>query len=130
MPTYYIVRGAKMKCDKGSNLRKINLPVSHGSNVKGNPILNETDSKPVENISYFGVCENIDRLPEQIDITVIDKNGQLKPGKKCMLQIEGQLWENTKDDTRIEGKPALTTDSIIHFNCGGIITFDDHGQDQ
>ena len=26
MSTYYVVRGAKMECDKGSNQRKINLP--------------------------------------------------------------------------------------------------------
>ncbi|WP_326493198.1 hypothetical protein [Clostridium estertheticum] len=26
---YYIVRGAKMRCDKGTHARKINLPESH-----------------------------------------------------------------------------------------------------
>ena len=128
MSAYYIVRGAKMQCDKGSNLRKINLPVSHGSYVKGNPILNKTDSKPIENIPYFGVCKNEDRLPEKINITVINKDGAIQPGKKCMLQILGE-WQNAKGDTIVEVQSALTTDSIIFCNCGGVITFVEHGQD-
>ncbi|AQR94242.1 DUF4280 domain-containing protein [Clostridium saccharoperbutylacetonicum] len=128
MAVYYIVRGAKMKCDKGSNLRKINLPVSHGSYAKGNPLLNKTDSKPVDNIPYFGVCANEGRLPQQIDITVINKDGAIQIGKKCMLQIQGQ-WQNAKGDTLIDGQPALTTDSKIFCDCGGVITFDNHGQD-
>lgn len=128
MPAYYIVRGAKMRCDKGSNLRKVNLPVSHGSYVKGSPILNMKDSKPVDNIPYFGVCKNEDRLPEKIDITVINKDGALQIGKKCMLQILGE-WQNAQGDNIVEGQPALTTDSKIFCNCGGVITFENHGQD-
>ncbi|WP_297429479.1 DUF4280 domain-containing protein [Clostridium sp.] len=128
MSTYYVVRGAKMKCDKGSNQRKINLPISHGCYVDGNPILNKTDST-IENISYFGVCQNEDRLSEKIQITVITEKGEVKPGKKCTLEIAGKQWENTKNDTIVGGQPALTTKSVLHCNCGGIITFVEHGQD-
>ena len=127
MATYYIVRGAKMKCDMGSNQRKINLPVSHGSYVKGNPILNETDSKPVENISYFGVCNKGGDFSKEDEIVVINQDGAVQTGKKCTLEIVGK-WKNTKGDTIVEGQPALTTDSIIMCNCGGTITFVEHGQ--
>lgn len=128
MGKYYIVRGAKMQCDKGSNCRKINLPVSHGSYAKDSPILVKTDSKPVENIPYFGVCKNEDQLPEKIDITVINKDGAVQTGKKCMLQINGD-WKDTKDDNIVDGQPALTTDSKLFCNCLGVITFENHGQD-
>lgn len=124
MATYYVVRGAKMWCDKGSNERKINLPVSHGSYVNGKPILNKKDSKP-GNISYFGVC------PECLageETTVIDKNGALKTGKKCTPVIVVD-WVKTKDNTIIEGQPALTNESIIFCTHGGNITFVDHGQE-
>ncbi len=127
MTAYYVVRGAKMKCDKGSNVRKINLPVSHGSYVKGKPILIETDST-LDNISYFGVCQNVDRLPEQVEIDVINEKGELQHGKKCIPSF-GAKWENAKGDTIIEGKAALTNESKIFCNCGGVITFVSHGQE-
>ncbi|NFS30512.1 DUF4280 domain-containing protein, partial [Clostridium botulinum] len=31
MAQAYVVRGAKMKCNKGSHKKRINLPVSHGT---------------------------------------------------------------------------------------------------
>lgn len=127
MGVEYVVRGAKMRCTKSSNDRKINLPVSHGSYVDNKPILNEKDSTE-ENISYFGVCDDGDCLPDPEEITVIDRDGALKIGKKCKLQISGD-WINSKDDTLVEGKPALTKDSVILCSNGGVITFISHGQD-
>lgn len=123
MSAYYIVRGAKMKCDKGSNQRKINLPVSHGSYVKDKPILNKKDSKP-DNISYFGVCQEC----TEEEITVIDENGALKTGKKCTPIISGE-WVTTKDNNLVEGQAALTTDSIIFCTHGGKIKFLTSGQE-
>jgi len=124
MATYYVVRGAKMKCDKGSNDRKINLPESHGRYVDGKAILNKKDMKP-DNISYFGVCPQCLAAEE---ISVIDKNGALVTGKKCTPSIVVK-WVKTKDDTIIEGQPALTTDSIIFCTHGGNITFVTSGQE-
>ena len=131
MAVEYIVRGAKMKCSCGSNSRKINLPVSHGSYVKyeecgtEKPILNADDNTK-ENISYFGVCEH-GKEDELID--VIDDNGTLICSKKkCKLEIDNCKWMVTKDDYLVDGKPALTTDSLMFTNCGGIITFTTSGQ--
>ena len=130
MADEYIVRGAKMKCFLGSNTRKINLPISHGSYVKytecgtEKPILN-SDDKTEENISYFGVCPFGD--PGEI-ITVIADGGAVKVGKKCKLELGGE-WQETKDDYLVDGKPALTTKSKMFTNCGGIITFKSSGQE-
>ena len=126
MSDYYFVRGAKMSCSKGSNERKINLPVSHGSYAKGKPILNKKDSKP-ENISYFGVCTGGACMDDE-EITVIDKNGCTKTGKKCK-PITLLDWVKTKDDTLIEGEPALTTESVIFCSHGGNIKFVTSGQE-
>ena len=131
MADEYIVRGAKMKCLFGSNTRKINLPVSHGSYVKfkdsetQKPILN-SDDKTEENISYFGVCPRGDDA--QI-IDVITDEGGVKTGKKCKLELGGGDWILTKDDYLVDGKPALTKKSILFTNCGGIIVFDTSGQE-
>lgn len=130
MAVEYIVRGAKMKCSCGSNKRKINLPVSHGSYVNfkecgtTKPILN-ADDKTEKNISYFGVCPL--HGEEGNIITVIDDNGGIKVNKKCKLKL-GDEWMLTKDDYLVDGKPALTTESIMFTKCGGIITFETSGQ--
>lgn len=129
MAEEYIVHGAKMWCSKGSNERKINLPVSHGSYVKSKdcgtkkPILN-SDDKTEENISYFGVCE-CSKCSKEID--VIPKGGGLKHGKMCKPELDE--WQDTKEDYLVDGKPALTTKSKMYTNCGGVITFTSSGQE-
>ncbi|MBO1685222.1 MULTISPECIES: DUF4280 domain-containing protein [Clostridium] len=132
MASEYIVRGAEMKCNCGSNKRKINLPISHGSYVNEEkcgttkPILN-SDDKTEENISYFGVCPLHGKEEEKIDV-IDDKGNLISNGKKCKLELGGE-WQVTKEDYLVDGKPALTTDSIMFTNCGGIITFLTSGQE-
>lgn len=123
MADEYVVLGAIMQCSKGSNFRKINLPVSHGSYIKGVPILNAGDNT-TKNISYFGVCQ-CSKCSDKID--VIDHEGNLRVGeKKC--QVEPAEWQDTKEDNLIDGKPALTIKSNMVTKCGGLITFLTSGQ--
>ncbi|WP_294352257.1 DUF4280 domain-containing protein [uncultured Clostridium sp.] len=125
----YIVRGAKMYCNKGSNERKINLPESHGSYVIDKPILNEKDSTE-ENISYFGVCSEegcFTATEKEPKIDVIDKDGVLKNGVKCSPIIVTN-WLKTQKDNLIDGEPALTTESVIYCCRGGNIKFVSSGQ--
>jgi hypothetical protein len=125
---YYIVRGAKMRCEKGTHARKINLPVSHGSYVKGKPMMNQGDNVVNKNISYFGICHE---CQEGEDIYLIGEDGnQLPPGKKCLVQIAGE-WSDTKVDTLVEGKAALTTDSwLVCSKYQGKIKFETNGQEE
>lgn len=124
---YYIVRGAKMRCDKGSHARKINLPVSHGSYVGKNPKMNKTDRKE-DNISYFGICHG--ECPSSgEDIYLVAENGGTITGKKCCVKILKD-WMNAKEDTLVEGEPALTTDSVLICKYGGKIKFETNGQEQ
>lgn len=125
---YYIVRGAKMKCDKGTHARKINLPVSHGSYVGEKPMMNKTDRKE-DNISYFGICHG--ECPSSGEnIYLISEDGRkIDCGKKCCVKILKD-WENAKKDTLVEGEAALTTDSVLMCKYGGKIKFETNGQEK
>lgn len=115
--TAYVVRGAQMICDKGSEAERINLPTSHGVYAKGNPIMNEGDNVVGSNIGNFGVCRGS-----------CPSNGSDERTKKCQIMILNK-WLNTKGDTLIEGAPALTTASILICAYGGVIRFITDGQD-
>jgi hypothetical protein len=125
---YYVVMGAKMRCEKGSHPRKINLPVSHGSYINGKPMMNKGDNVVDQNISYFGICKD---CQEGEDIYLIGEDGnQLPPGKKCMVQVSGE-WSDPKDDTLVEGKPALLKKSwLVCSAYQGKIFFETTGQDE
>ncbi len=125
MATAYVVRGAKMKCDKGTHKKRINLPTSHGTYSNGNPLMNKNDNVVGENISDFGICKG--SCPSSGDITLRKENGGSVTGKKCMVKILKE-WTNTKDDSLVNGVPALTTDSILICAYGGIIKFITDGQ--
>ncbi|MCI1477823.1 MAG: DUF4280 domain-containing protein [Clostridium beijerinckii] len=125
MAQAYIVRGAKMKCDKGTHKRKINLPVSHGAYSNGNPIMNEGDNVVGKNISDFGICKG--SCPSSGNITLTKEKGGSVTGKKCQIKILKE-WMNTKEDTIVDGLPALTTDSVLICAYGGKIKFVTDGQ--
>ncbi|MBC2580547.1 DUF4280 domain-containing protein [Clostridium sp. DJ247] len=123
--TKYVVRGAKMKCKFGSHKRKINLPVSHGSYVNGKPMMNAGDRVEVKNITWFGTCQG--SCPSSGTIYLIGENGGTVSGKKCIPKILGD-WVNTKENTKVEGKAALTMESKVYCMYGGEITFASDGQ--
>lgn len=125
---YYIVRGAKMVCDKGTNERHINLPQSHGSYANEKPMMNSKDNVAGVNVKYFGVC-NGDCPAGDGDIAVIDMNGNNAVGKKCQVEILKE-WMKAKKDTLVKGEPALTTDSYLVCKYGGKITFVTTGQEE
>lgn len=100
----YIVKGAVIYCNRGSCTSIITLPASHGSYVMGIPILTKVDNTTA-NISPFGMCNC---------------------GEKCIV-VPGD-WIDVKEDKLINGQPALTTNSIMFTNCGGIIRFITSGQ--
>ncbi|OSA97884.1 UNVERIFIED_ORG: hypothetical protein B2H98_06515 [Clostridium botulinum] len=124
---YYIVRGAKMVCEKGSNERHINLPNSHGSYASEKPMMNKKDNIVEKNIKYFGVCKG-DCPSGDGDIAVIDMNGNNAVGKKCQVKILKE-WMKTKEDTLVSGEDALTTDSFLVCEYDGKITFVTTGQE-
>jgi len=115
--TAYVVRGARMICNKGTDTKRINLPVSHGTYSHGNPIMNENDNVIGQNISTFGICSGS-----------CPANGSSEKTKKCQIMILNK-WMNTKEDTLIDVAPALTTASILICAYGGVIRFITDGQE-
>lgn len=114
--TAYVVRGASMVCDKGTDTKRINLPVSHGAYAHGQPIMNENDNVVGQNISSFGICSGS-----------CPSSGDDEKMKKCQIMILNK-WMNTKEDTLVEGAPALTTASMLICAYGGVIKFITDGQ--
>lgn len=123
----YVVRGASMRCRCGSHPRRINLPVSHGSFVNQKPMLNEEDNKE-DNISSFGICSG-PANPSNETIHLVGEDGAVVSGKPCQPEILAK-WLNTKEDALVEGKPALTTASQLICAFGGVIAFENDGQQE
>lgn len=124
--SYYIVRGAKMRCSCGSHTRRINLPVSHGSYVGDEAKMNKEDCVADDNISYFGVCTGA--CPDS-EIYLVGEDGKTVSGKKCTY-MNYDSWQNCKEDSLVDGKEALTTDSYLVCAYGGIIQFISTGQEE
>ncbi|WP_052410300.1 DUF4280 domain-containing protein [Paenibacillus durus] len=106
----YVVRGAILECQCGSNPNLLNLPTCHGAYIQGQPLMNVADSKAVVNIpATFGVCEALD--------------------KPCEPQVNME-WMNGKADVLIDGKAVLTSDSYIMCtkHAEGVIYIADDGQ--
>ncbi|UHA74778.1 DUF4280 domain-containing protein [Paenibacillus sp. 481] len=124
----YVVRGASMKCDCGSHRRKINLPTSHGSYVNGQPMMNESDCKPVDNISHFGICTGAKNQSGAVIYLIAEETGATISGKPCLPAILSN-WMKVKENAKVEQKAALTTQSELLCELGGLITFLSNGQD-
>ncbi len=74
----------KMKCNKGSHKKRINLPVSHGTYSNRNLVMNESDNVVEKNISSFGICKG--NCPSNETITLVNKKGRTITGKSVKLK--------------------------------------------
>ena len=123
--SYYVVRGAKMRCSLGSHARKINLPESHGSYVNQVPKMNKNDCILEVNVPFFGVCSGA--CPES-KVSFVGEDGETAVGKKCCY-MNYDSWQNCKEDSIVDGEAALTTESYLVCVYGGTIKFVTTGQD-
>lgn len=146
----YVVRGALLHCSCGSHHRRLNLPKCHGVYRLGNPLLRSDDCKAgLEgsniNITSFGICNapgsgkinmgNISLEPELLGkdgLPIHGKTyGDIITGNRCMASFSSGTWENTHYKTQItdEGKFALTTNSFLKCEHGGVIRVITSGQE-
>lgn len=56
MNLQYVVRGAILRCSKGTAVGYLDLPKSHGAYIHTLPMMIATDSVPFDNIPSFGGC--------------------------------------------------------------------------
>ncbi|SNS15406.1 protein of unknown function [Anaerovirgula multivorans] len=146
----YLVRGALLKCvmgapgggvvEFGSHKRRANLTNCHGCYTQyaeesegKKPMLNQGDCKPEVNIMSFGVCYNHFNKNTNPTVTYeLEKDGGVTrvTGKECTPKFIGREWEGCKEDTFIDGKPALTMQSYIFCENGGVIIPETSGQEE
>lgn len=143
-PQYpYVVRGATIYCSCGTHMRKLDMPVSHGSYIRDKAMMNKNDCKVGidQNIPPFGACRS--EAKEGIDIIIEDAKDLLpitdEEGNKLdiPMPIEGKLcepklgaeWTGVQEKTLVDDKPALTINSTITCSYGGTIGFMDAGQE-
>lgn len=134
-PSYpYVVRGAQIYCNCGSHVRRLDMPVSHGSFIRDKAMMNKADCKVGldQNIPPFGACQAPGN--QGMDIIIEDPKDVLPgmpvpvKGKLCAPKLAGQ-WLDAQDNTLVDGKPALTVKCTIACCFGGIIEFMDAGQE-
>jgi hypothetical protein len=119
----YVVRGATLKCNKGTMTSKIMIPLCHGVYIGGKPQLNINDYKLGENISHFGLCKS--SIPDDPRPEGVDEKGNIV--RVCIAEFIGP-WEEGHQNKLIEGIPALTDKCKNHCFYGGEITVEEHYQ--
>lgn len=139
----YVVRGATIYCSCGTHMRKLDMPVAHGSFIRDKAMMNKKDCKVGidQNIPPFGACwsETKDGIDIKIEDTkdlvpFTDENGN---PMEIPLPIEGKLcepklakeWADAQEKTLVDGEPALTVKCTITCKYGGVIGFMDAGQE-
>ena len=140
---YYVVRGATIYCAYGSHFRKLDMPVAHGSYIRGKPMMNELDCKVGldANIAPFGACMAPDNPNVNIEISdatnalPIDENGSppaLPISGKLCTPLLGEKWCDAKEDVLVDGVAALMVNCTLACEIGGeeaVIGFADNGQE-
>lgn len=148
----YVVRGAKIRCTCGSHPRKFNLLESHGLYYKDIAIASAEDkigefdnvyitpgtelesNNPEKcNIRHFGICNSPYNITnkDNIKYEAFNENGkEVEPveGKQCYVKVTGD-WIDSKENVKLNGDKAINLTSYIACDFGGIIYFEDAGQE-
>ncbi|MFI3212247.1 MAG: DUF4280 domain-containing protein [Eubacteriales bacterium] len=94
------------------------------------------------NIPFFGKCSGtpvqniVEGYKKRAKVVFVDNTFKADPnyssgvirGNRCIPVIVGG-WQNVHDKTKIVDSPALTTNSFLICNCGGIIRVVRSGQE-
>lgn len=119
------------------------MPASHGSKIREKAMLHDQDCKVGidQNIPPFGACYSPENGEIKIEIhdakdlvPMVDENGNLIEaslpivGTLCVPQL-GDKWLDAREETLVDGKPAITVQCTIACKYGGVISFMDDGQE-
>jgi hypothetical protein len=103
----YVVDGATLKCSCGTSYSTLLTPGRRSAKIQGRRQGNIMDFEPMFNILPFGYC--------------------MTRESKCVPIITIQ-WVNGKDDTWVDGAPALLDISKVACLTGGTISIVHDGQ--
>ncbi|CAH1202474.1 hypothetical protein PAECIP111893_01799 [Paenibacillus plantiphilus] len=120
----YVVAGAVLVCNLGTQPTRLKMPLSHGVTIKGKAQMNVNDFVVNENIFPFGYCMSTIN-PEVQQNGKLDINGVKKA--PCVPVITNP-WLNGQHDVLIENAPALLNEGCNFCIHGGAILIDNDGQ--
>ncbi|WP_339178265.1 DUF4280 domain-containing protein [Paenibacillus sp. FSL H8-0317] len=123
-PKSYVVAGAILKCNCGTQRTRLKIPFSHGVYIKGKAQMTVEDYIPGIHIGSFGNCSN-PLNPAVETSTMVDIYGVKKA--PCMPVLT-MSWLHGKGDTEVEGKAALLSQCTHKCLYGGDIVIEDDGQ--
>ncbi|MBQ1915686.1 MAG: DUF4280 domain-containing protein, partial [Selenomonadaceae bacterium] len=66
----YMTAMAMIRCNAGLNPVPLLLPVGHGVQSKGKPLVNANDHIPMVNILPFGICRNKPAAPPGANVCI------------------------------------------------------------
>lgn len=145
----YVVHGAFTKCEYGSRLARLIVPLSHGVYLRGKAQLNKMDYLPKVNVNSMGIC-----MAGYVDICADQEQAKNEPKSfsACFLseserqaakeeQIEKAAdsvalctytpltsWLKTKEDVFVDGEEALLNTCYLICAKGGKVEIADDGQ--
>ncbi|MNJ67637.1 hypothetical protein D3C77_638270 [compost metagenome] len=91
-------------------------------------MMNESDCMPEVHISSFGICDSPENQSGET-VYLISMEGTEIAGKPCQFTLlKNAKWEKTKEQAKVEGESALTTESVLSCAWGGVIQFYSSGQ--
>jgi len=124
-----------MVCDQGSHFRRLDLPMCHGVRIRDRFATNEDDCVHPDNVPIFGVCFSESNPNELVEYSGSNPEDMRPFGGEITFPIIAKRctpilgkWLYAKEDTLVDGKPALIGRSILVCCHGGIIGFVDDGQ--
>lgn len=120
----YVVAGAILKCNCGTQRTRLKIPFSHGVYIKGKAKMTVEDYVPGIHIGSFGNCSN-PLNPAVAASTMVDIYGVKKAPCVPVLTMP---WLHGKGDTKVEGKAALLSHCTHKCLYGGDIVIENDGQ--
>jgi hypothetical protein len=137
----FLVRGAYLRCNFGTHGRRLNLFLSHGVYSYDRPLVNENDCTYGEgkHVTTFGICGAPD-CPHSASVRLFMEEydpitgyrrpdaGKSVTGCPCQIHLIGK-WRDPHKKFTFDGGRAVTTNSFLCCEFGGVITPITSGQD-
>lgn len=115
--------GAQLQCSFGLAPSNLNIAPKNGV-MCGQPVACITDNVPMTNIAPFGMCSSMNN--PAVSAATAAALGVLTP-QPCTPVIASP-WSKPSDNIFLGSFPAITNDSTLMCNYGGLIKLMSPGQ--
>ena len=122
--SYYVVKGAKLKCSMGDSQSDLNVLSDKSVFIEGKEKANIMDNKPMVNIQPFGQCQSL--ANPTVSAATAANQGVLKT-MPCIPNTTAP-WMPGNTSVFVSGQPALMDDCKLMCMWAGMIEITDAGQ--